>query len=585
MKKNNYILGISSFFHDSSACLIKNGKVIAAVQEERFTRLKFDSSFPINSIKYCLDLENITINEIDTLAYFENNHLKFDRIVRSYIKYFPLSIKMLFYSISIWLKNKLFLEYKIKKFLNYKNNLVFFNHHFSHAGSAFYPSPFLNAAILIVDAVGEWDCTSLGIGNFNKIKILKNIEYPNSLGMLYSAFTEFSGFRVNSDEYKLMGLAPYGKPIYKDKILKNIINIKSDGSYKLNLKYFNFHKGTSTISRKFEKLFKSKKRKIYEDIREIDADMASSIQYVINEIFIKIAKHLKKITNSKNLVLAGGVCLNCVSIGKISELKIFKKIWVQPASGDAGTSLGAALSAYYMNNKRDKNEIIKFNPFLGPSFSNKFIESILINKKIKYKSYNNKSNLIKFICEKIIDEKVVAIFSGRMEFGPRALGSRSIIADPRSIKMRDKLNLIIKYRESFRPFAPVILKKYYDKYFYLDNESPFMSIVAKIKQKISNKLDKNVTIFKKLKSFKSEFPAITHIDNSARIQTIEKNNDNLLYEILSKFHNLTGCPMLINTSFNINEEPIVCSPEDALNSFFSNNIDFLILNKFIITKE
>ena len=587
MKNNDdYILGVSAFFHDSSACLIKNGKIIAAVQEERFSRIKFDAAFPINSINYCLTYANITINEVNTISYFEDNHLKFDRIIKSYLRFFPFSFLMLIRSCIIWIKYKLLIELKIKSLLKFNNNITFYNHHFSHAASAFYPSPYKEAAILIIDAVGEWDCTSLGVGINNKIEILKNIQYPDSLGMLYSAFTEFSGFKVNSGEYKLMGLAPYGEPIYKDLILKELIKINSDGSYRLNLKYFNFYKGNTTINKKFEKLFNNKKRISKNPIRKIDQDLAASIQLVFNDILILLAIYLKKITNCKNLVLAGGVALNCVSVGKISEKKIFENIWVQPASGDAGTSLGSALAEYYKNNDRNQENITSFNPFLGPSFTNNEILAVLKQKNINYLFFERDDELIEVLCNNIINEKVVGLFNGRMEFGPRALGARSILADPRSKQMQKKLNLKIKYRESFRPFAPAILIEHYKDHFELQDKSPYMSIVSQIKHSIDlREADKFSDLFLKLKSVNSKYPAITHVDNSARIQTVEKNLNNFFYRVLSKFYKMTGCPMLINTSFNVNEEPIVCTIEDAINCFYSNEIDTLILGNYLISKN
>ena len=583
--KNKYILGISAFFHDSSACLLKNGKIIAAAQEERFTRIKFDASFPINSINFCLKYENITIDQVDTISYFEDAHLKFDRIFKTYLYLLPFSFKALLMSMYVWVKHKLLVEYKIKYLLNFKKNFVFYEHHYSHASSAFFPSPFLNSAILILDAVGEWDCTSIGFGKNNKIEIIKTIEYPNSLGMIYSAFTEFSGFKVNSGEYKLMGLAPYGKPKYKDIILNNLISINKDGSHKLNLKYFNFHKGFSTINTKFEKLFNSTKRKANQPIRKIDEDMASSIQEVFNDILIKLAIHTKEITKSNNLVLAGGVALNCVSVGKISNEKIFENVWVQPAAGDAGTSIGAALAENYKHKSREENDIVKFNPFLGPSFTDSEIKDILNNKKINYQYYKNNDDLVDELCKNLMNDMIIGLFQGRMEFGPRALGSRSIIADPRSENMQKKLNQKIKYRESFRPFAPAILKDYYKEHFNLENESPFMSIVAKIKHSIDFKDTNSQSIYKKLKSVKSNFPAITHVDNTARVQTVDEETNKFFYNILLRFNELTGCPMLINTSFNVNEEPIVCTPGDAIKCFYSNDMDILVINNFLIRKN
>ncbi len=579
------ILGISAFFHDSAAALVINKKIVAAAQEERFTRIKFDPSFPRNAVKYCLKEANLKLSDIDEIVYFENSHLKFDRIFSTYIRYLPKSFSQFINAIFSWFSEKLFLETNIKKELGWKKAIKKVTHHFSHAASAFYPSPYDHAAIIVLDSVGEWACTSIGLGEKNKIEILKEIHFPNSLGMFYSAFTQFSGFRVNADEYKLMGLAPYGNPKYKEKILKNIIKVYEDGSYKLNLKFFNFHNGNSTISRKFEKLFGYKKRNKDDEIREIDCDLAASAQSVLDEIFIKIAKTAKKITGSKNVVLAGGVALNCVSNGKLAESKIFENVWIQPAAGDAGGALGAALRLSYLDTADTSKTTSQEGSFFGPDYSNDEIESFLKKMNINYKKFEDDASLIDKITNSVTQEKIVALFNGRMEFGPRALGSRSIIGDPRSTKMQKTMNLKIKYRESFRPFAPAIMEEHINDYFKMNFGNSFMSFVFPIQNKIKIKTEsESFSINEKLMQKRSTLPAITHVDYSARIQTVNSKTNSFFYRILDDFYKKTQCPVLINTSFNVRDEPIVCNYIDALKCFFSSDIDLLIMNKFLINK-
>lgn len=585
VSKKIYILGISAFYHDSSATLIQDGKIIAAVQEERFTRIKFDSSYPINSINYCLNVANIKIEDVNEVVYFEKNHLKFDRILKTYFKYLPKSLFQFSKAINLWLNEKLYIDKELANHLNWKQNVKSFTHHESHAASAFYPSPYEDAAILTLDGVGEWTCTSIAYGKKNKIKILQEINYPDSLGMIYSAFTEFSGFKVNEDEYKLMGLAPYGEPIYKDMIKDKLIKIFDDGSYKLNLKYFGFHYGRTTINKNFESLFGCK-RKNNEEIRVLDQNMAASIQEVLNEIFIKLAMTAKKITGSKNLVIAGGVGLNCVANGKIVEKKIFENIWVQAASGDAGCSLGCALLAYYQKNERQVGVTNQKSSFLGPEFSDVEIQNILDNYSINYINFKNDDILLDTITKYLEAGKIIGLFQGRMEFGPRALGARSIIGDPRSVDMQKNMNLKIKYRESFRPFAPAILEEYVADYFTNFEKSPFMSFIFKLKpdKRLSHN-SKEISLIERLNHKRSIFPAVTHVDYSARIQSVSKEENPLFYRIINNFYKKTNCPMIINTSFNVMGEPIVCKPIDALRCFFSNDMDILILNNFLITKE
>ena len=580
-----YILGISAFYHDSSATLIKDGDIIAAAQEERFTRIKFDSSFPINSINYCLREANIEVNQISEITYFEKNSLKFDRIIKTYFRFLPKSFFQFYKALNIWFNEKLYIEKSISENLKWYKKIQSFSHHESHAASAFFPSPFDNAAILTLDGVGEWTCTSIGYGKNNEIKILHDVKYPDSLGMIYSAFTEFSGFKVNEDEYKLMGLAPYGKPKYVQLIKDKLINIFEDGSYKLNLKYFSFHYGKTTINKNFESLF-GKKRKDNEKLRTLDEDMASSIQEVFNEIFVKLAKKAKKITGSENLVIAGGVGLNCVANGKIVENKIFKNVWVQAASGDAGGSLGCALLGYYSKNIKHIKNTDQKSSLLGPQYNNEEIKNILENYNIKFTEIDNDKNFLDRISEYLVNENIIGLFQGRMEFGPRALGSRSIIGDPRSSKMQKTMNLKIKYRESFRPFAPAILEEQVGEYFASYENSPFMSFVFKLNdnKRLIQEASAN-SLTDRLHQMRSSVPAITHVDYSARIQTVSQKNNPLFYRIIKNFYQKTKCPMLINTSFNIMGEPIVCSPMDALRCFFSNEMDILVMNNIIITKN
>jgi|TARA_B100001971_G_C18231036_1_gene563918 carbamoyltransferase len=584
-EKSNYILGISAFYHDSSAAIIKDGKIIAAVQEERFSRTKFDSSYPKQSIDYCLQEAKINISDLSNIVYFENTHLKFDRILKTYFKFLPKSFSQFVKALELWLSEKIYIEKKISEHLGWNKKLISYNHHQSHAASAFYPSPFKESAILTLDGVGEWTCTSIGFGKDNKIESIKEIDYPNSLGMIYSAFTEFSGFKVNEDEYKLMGLSPYGNPKYVNKIKENLITIFNDGSYELNLKYFSFQYGVTTINKNFEELF-GVKRKQHEDIRKLDEDLAASIQDIFNEIFIKLAKTAKKLTRSKNLVIAGGVGLNCVANGKIAKQRIFENIWVQAAPGDAGCSLGCALLAYYSNNHRQVGISDQKSSLLGPQYTNNEIKNILENYSIQYSQINNEKDLLNCISDYLIDNKIIGLFQGRMEFGPRALGARSIIGDPRSKQMQTNMNLKIKYRESFRPFAPAILEECLDEYFDIFEKSPFMSFVFKIKDnKRFNEVINTNSLIDRLHQSRSVVPAITHVDYSARIQTVSKENNPLFYRIIENFYKKTNCPMVINTSFNVMGEPIVCKPIDSLRCFFSNEMDILVLNNFVITKS
>ncbi len=594
-----YILGISAFYHDSAAALIKDGIIIAAAQEERFTRIKHDPDFPSNSIKYCIKEADIQINQIDYIVFYEKPFLKFERLIETYLAYAPKGFKSFSKAMPLWIKDKLFQKNFLKKELiklSFSNTdldkkLLFSEHHLSHAASAFYPSPFKNAAILTIDGVGEWCTTSIGEGIDNKISLNKEILFPHSLGLLYSSFTYYLGFKVNSGEYKLMGLAPYGKPIYKKIIEENLIKILSDGSFQLNMDYFAYCTDFKMINNKFNRLFKNKERIPEEEINQFHMDIAASIQKVTEEIILKIAKNIQKETKHENLCISGGVALNCVANGILHKEKIFKHIWVQPASGDAGGALGAALAVYYMmhNNKREINRNLDSmnGSYLGPSYEEDEIFSYLTNLKANFIKLE-KENLINIIAKELSEGKIIGWMNGRMEFGPRSLGSRSIIADPRSTEMQKKLNLKIKYRESFRPFAPSILRDYVNNYFELDDHSPYMLLVSKVKndkQKKMSKEQKKLFGIDMLNVPRSDIPAVTHIDYTGRIQTVHKETNPDFYNLIRNFFDITGFPLLVNTSFNVRGEPIVCSPKDAFNCFMGTEMDILIIENFILYKD
>lgn len=586
---NIYILGISAFYHDSASCLIKDGEIIAAIQEERLTRKKGDESFPINSIRKCLKIGNIDISQIDYIVFYDKPILKFDRILASYIHTSPKGLLSFLKAIPLWLKSKLWTEDEIKKKLKYKKDILFTEHHQSHAASAFFPSPFNEAAIITVDGAGEWTTTTIGIGKENKIRLLKKINFPHSLGLLYSAFTYYCGFRVNSGEYKLMGLAPYGEPKYVDIIKKELIHINEDGSYLLNEKYFNYISGLRMINKKFEKLFGRETLPPDQKPDQFYMDIASSIQSVFDEIMLKIAREAKRVTGLNNLCLAGGVALNCVSNSKILQEKIFDNIWIQPAAGDAGGSLGAALYIYYnyLNNKRETDNINDFQKgsYLGNEYSNEEIEEELKKFGAVYKRVSDEE-LIEIISDEINNKKVIGWFQGKMEFGPRALGSRSILGDARDTDMQTVMNLKIKFRESFRPFAPSVLEEYAKDYFDIDIPSPYMLLIAQVKKDKLIEVDKtNKKGLDLLKLKRSIIPAVTHVDNSARLQTVNEKTNPLYYKLIKRFYEKRGCPVIINTSFNVRGEPIVCSPIDAYYCFMGTNIDILAIGNFILYKD
>ena len=594
-----YILGISAFYHDSAVALIHDGEILNAVQEERFTRIKHDETFPIKSIQWILKQNSLGLNDIDYFVFYDKPFIKFDRLIETYLDQSPIGFKSFKLAIPLWLKEKLFLKRLIiKTFQKYFDNfdehkLMFAEHHLSHAASAFYPSPFEKAIILTLDGVGEWVTSSVAIGNGHKIEIKKEIKFPNSLGLLYSAFTFYLGFKVNSGEYKVMGLAPYGKPIYKNLILQKIVDIKGDGSFRLNQKYFNYMVGLKMINSNFEKLFGVKRRDpLKVNLNQFHMDIASSIQATLEEIVLRITASLRKEFNIPYLCLSGGVALNCVINGKIQKSGLFKDIWIQPASGDAGGAIGAALQLWHaeLSKKRyiSKKGYDKMNgSFLGPSFTNSEIEKELKKCNAVYTKLNE-IDLNTTLVDALLKDKAVGWFSGKMEFGPRALGSRSVIANPMSSNIQKKLNVKIKFRESFRPFAPSILEEEAKNWFDLTNSSPYMLFVSDVKKnKITPMTNKEKKLFgiDKLNIKRSQIPAVTHVDYSARVQTVSKKFNKKFYNLINSFYKKTNCPILVNTSFNVRGEPIVCTPKDAFNCFMGTNLDILVLENYILFKN
>ena len=591
------ILGISAFYHDSAAALIVDGKIIAAAQEERFSRKKHDARYPFNTVNYILKESNLKLNELDHVVFFEKPFLKFERLLETYLAFAPKGFKSFSLSMPIWLREKLFQ----KKFLfeklqqhdeNFKDieKIKFSEHHYSHAASAFFPSPFKEAIVLTLDGVGEWATTTVAIGKDNNLKMLKEIHFPHSLGLLYSAFTYYTGFKVNSGEYKVMGLAPYGLPKYKNLILENLIDLKSDGSFRLNMKYFNYPTGLTMTNKNFSNLFGQKVRNSTKDkLTQFHMDIAASIQAVTEEIILKLVKSLASEYKIKNLCLAGGVALNCVANGKILKEKIFDDIWIQPAAGDAGGALGAALAFWHKELGKPRG-VLKDQmqgSYLGPKFNENVIEKKLKELKANYSKVTS-DEITNKVANELANNKTVGWFQGRMEFGPRALGGRSILADPRSEKMQKELNLKIKFRESFRPFAPSILREDVSEWFDLNCDSPYMLLVSEVNKKkqisVSEK-DNKLFGIEKLNIKRSLVPAITHVDYSARIQTVHSETNPKYYNLIKKFKEITKCPILVNTSFNIRGEPIVCNTEDAFNCFMGTNLDILVIENFILFKN
>ena len=585
-----YILGISAYYHDSAACLVRDGEIISAVQEERFTRKKHDYSFPKNSINYCMQSSSLTGDDLDYVAFYDKPFLKFERILETYLQYAPKGINSFIKAMPLWIKQKLWLKDLIKKELGYEGKIIFPEHHESHAASAFFPSPYKEAAFLTMDGVGEWTTTSYGIGKDNHVHIIADIKFPHSIGLLYSAFTYYIGFKVNSAEYKVMGLAPYGEPKYKDLILTEIMDLKEDGSFKMNMDYFDYCAGLTMTSKKFHKLFGGPPKKPESRLTQKDMDLARSVQDVTEEMMLKMGRHIKKETGQRYLCLAGGVALNCVANGKLLREGLYDDIWIQPAAGDAGGAVGAALFAWYqylgkertVDNKKDCMQ----GSYLGPEFNNGEIGRYLKENNILFEEIDTEE-IPKRVADLIADEKVIGWFQGRVEFGPRALGSRSIIGDARSSKMQETMNLKIKFRESFRPFAPSVLEEKVSDYFEIDRKSPYMLLVAQVKkerQKEMTEGEKNLFGIDKLNVARSDVPAITHIDYSARIQTVDKETNPLYYEMISQFERDHGCAVIINTSFNVRGEPIVCTPEDAYRCFMRTNMDYLIMGNYLLDK-
>ena len=586
-----YILGISAFYHDSAAALVRDGEIIAAVQEERFTRRKHDFDFPIHAIHCCLEIGEITVKNLDYIVFYDKPFVKFERILESYFSYVPLGIKSFLRAMPLWLKQKLWLPDLIRQKLDYNGPILFTEHHESHAASAFYPSPYQEAAFLTIDGVGEWTTTSYGIGRGNVIELLADMRFPHSLGLLYSAFTYYTGFKVNFGEYKVMGLAPYGEPRYVNEILTELVDLKDDGSFKLNLKYFDYCAGLTMTNGRFNKLFGGPPRNPESTITPKDMDLARSVQVVTEEIMLRMANHIYKETGQRKLCLAGGVALNCVANGRILRECPFDDIWIQPAAGDAGGALGAALFVWYryLENTRIANGKKDFQKgsYLGPEFGNGYIRDYLEQNHILYTLLMDEE-IPERIADLIADQKVIGWFQGRMEFGPRALGRRSIIGDARSPKMQATMNLKIKFRESFRPFAPSVIKERVAEHFETDRESPYMLLVAPVRKEIRREMsEKEQKLFglDKLNVVRSSIPAVTHLDYSARIQTVNKHDNPLYYEMIAKFGDKYGCPVIINTSFNVRGEPIVCTPEDAYVCFMRTNMDYLLMGNFLIKKE
>ncbi len=586
------ILGISAFYHDSAAVLVRDGEIIAAVQEERFTRKKHDPSFPKNAIRYCLKKGKIFTKDLDYVVFYEKPFLKFERILETYLSYAPKGIRSFLIAIPLWIKQKIWIKSLIQDELkDYQGKILFTEHHQSHAASAFYPSPFKEAVIITADAVGEWSTTSVGRGEDNKIELLEEINFPHSLGMLYSAFTYFTGFKVNSAEYKVMGLAPYGEPKYVQTILDKLVDLKEDGSLKLNMEYFDFAAGLTMTNEKFNRLFGGLPRKKEAPLTQREMDLARSFQEVTEIATLRMARYAKKITGLNYLCLAGGVALNCVANGKILKENIFDDIWIQPAAGDAGGALGAALAVWYqyLGNERltdGKNDFQK-GSYLGPEYTDKEIVGVLEKYHIPNKKLSEEK-IIQKTAQLIKEGKVVGWFQGRMEFGPRALGSRSILGDARSPEMQRKINLKIKFRESFRPFAPSVLVEEVSNYFEIDRPSSYMLLVADIKKEIRKEMteeEKHLFGLEKLNTVRSKIPAVTHLDYSARLQTVNRDTNPKYWKLIKEFQKLTGCPVIINTSFNVRGEPIVCSPLDAYKCFMRTEMDYLVVGNYLLEKK
>jgi len=582
------ILGISAFYHDSAACLLVDGDIVAAAQEERFSRRKHDPRFPTNAIEYCLREGGITPEKLDYVVFYDKPFIKFERLLMTYLGVAPRGLASFIQQMPSWLKEKIDMRRTIKKTMGYDGEVLFCLHHQSHAAAAFFPSPYQEAAVLTVDGVGEWATTAFGVGKDNHVEILKEINFPHSLGLLYSAFTYYTGFKVNSGEYKLMGLAPYGGPKYVDLIYKELIDLRDDGSYRMNMKYFDYCGGLKMTNGRFDALFGGPPRKAESKITQREMDLAKSVQVVTEEVMLRIARTLHKETGMKNLCIAGGVGLNCVANGRILREGPFENIWIQPSAGDAGNALGAAMFAWHqlLGHERKADPRRQKATYLGPSFSDDEIEAYLKAQNAVYEKLSEDE-----LCDRVSDllaaEKVVGWFQGRMEFGPRALGARSILGDARSREMQSVLNLKIKFRESFRPFAPSVMREHVSEYFDLDSDSPYMLMVADVRKDRLRHLEsteERAAGFDMLKVVRSEIPAVTHVDNSARIQTVAKEDNPRYHKLIGAFYRKTGCPVIINTSYNVRGEPIVCRPEEAYTCFMRTNMDYLALGGCLIDK-
>ena len=593
------ILGISAFYHDSAACLIEDGNIIAAAQEERFSRKKHDAGFPIQAIRYCLREANVPAGSIDEVVFYEKPFVKFERLLETYLAFAPLGFKSFTAAIPVWVKDKLFqktliikeLSKGIDNTINWNGRLLFSEHHLSHAASAFFPSPFESAAVLTLDGVGEWTTTSLAVGRGKELSVLKEIHFPHSLGLLYSAFTYYTGFKVNSGEYKVMGLAPYGNPIYADLISDHLLHIANDGSFQLDMSYFNFATGLTMTNKKFDALFGGPARAPESELTQREMDLAASVQKVTEDVVCRLARGIAKETGEKNLCLAGGVALNCVANGILLREKIFDNIWIQPAAGDAGGALGAALANWYRHHatdrRRPEGRDAMRGSYLGPCFSDSEIRAELTKMGAVFHQ-KDKETLTDVVATALAEGKAIGWMQGRMEFGPRALGGRSILADPRSGMMQKQLNLKVKYRESFRPFAPSVLREHIGEWFDHDDDSPYMLLVADVsKSKRIAVTDEEQSRFgiDKLNVQRSSIPAVTHVDFSARIQTVHQDTNPDYHALISKFYQKTACPIVVNTSFNVRGEPIVCSPEDAFKCFMGTELDVLAVGNFVLFKD
>jgi carbamoyltransferase len=591
------ILGISAFYHDSAAALVRDGDIVAAAQEERFTRKKHDSRFPAHAVEFCLAQAGTRLADLDYVVFYDKPFLKFERLLETYVAFAPVGLRSFQMAIPLWVREKLFqkslLHDELKRLgeFDWMNRLLFAEHHQSHAASAFYPSPFEEALVLTMDGVGEWATTSVGLGRGNHLEIIKEIHFPHSLGLLYSAFTYYTGFKVNSGEYKLMGLAPYGTPRYAQKILDHIIDLKPDGSFHLNLDYFNYCTGLTMTNSKFDALFEGPPRKPDQLLTQHHMDLAASVQEVLEEVILRMTRSLKSETGAKNLCLAGGVALNCVANGKILRDGCFERIWIQPASGDAGGALGAALAAYHLFQNQPRQICgcgdRMHGSYLGPDFSQTDIEQRLDKLGARY-TVHDESDLLEKCVDALVDEKALGWFQGRMEFGPRALGARSILADPCSPRMQSILNLKVKFRESFRPFAPSVLREHLAEWFELDSDSPYMLLVADVvesRRKLMTPEQQKLFGIEKLNVPRSDIPAVTHVDYSARIQTVHRETNPRYHALIERFNQRTGCPVIVNTSFNVRGEPIVGTPEDAFRCFMGTGIEVLAVGNCLLRKE